>query len=60
MAQVQVTIRDLYIPGTDTVTLQGKMADRFRKANNIQRSSMIASLDTVAFTNPYIVKTKWS
>lgn len=56
MPILEVTIRDLYDSGTDTVLLQGRMKDRFLRATD--KSRFIAELETVSFSNPYVVSAR--
>ena len=51
---IEVTMRDLYMTGTDTVILEGNIADRYRKSSD--KSRFLANLETVAFESPYAIK----
>lgn len=56
MKRIEVTIRDMYMAGTDTVVLEGKAAEAYMSSTD--KSKFIADLETVEFTNPYIVGRK--
>jgi hypothetical protein len=54
--KITVTMRDMYMEGTDTVELEGKMAEAYLKSPD--KSKFLANLETVVFTTPYIVGRK--
>jgi hypothetical protein len=52
--EIEVTMRDLYMLGTDTVVLKGKLAEIYSKSTF--KSNVLGSLESVEFTHPYVIK----
>jgi len=53
---IEVTMRDLYKAGTDTVILEGKLAERYKSTP--YKSNFLANLETVDYTHPYVISEK--
>jgi len=53
---IEVTMRDLYKTGTDTVILKGAAAKRY--LSTPYKSYFLAQLETVDFTDPYVINEK--
>lgn len=56
MKSIEITVRDMFMSGTDTIVLEGKMAEAYLSSQD--KSRFIANLETVEFKNPYIVGRK--
>jgi len=54
MKKVELTFRDMYINGTETVVLEGKAAEAYDKSYD--KSAFLANLETVVFEHPYVIK----
>jgi hypothetical protein len=52
--EIEVTMRDLYMDGTDTVVLKGRFAELY--LSSPYKSNVIAGLETVEFDHPYVIK----
>lgn len=50
---IEVTIRDMYMAGTETVILEGNAAEAYLASTD--KSKFVQRLETVEFKNPYIV-----
>lgn len=53
---IEVTFRDLYKTGDDTVILEGRAERGYRKARDKDR--FLRNLETVSFEAPYVVREK--
>jgi hypothetical protein len=54
--EITVTFRDMYMSGTDTVSLTGNAARRYSEATD--KSAFLCRLETVEFTAPYVISEK--
>lgn len=54
MKKIEITFRDLYQEGTDTVILIGGVAETFLISKD--QNAFLTKLETVSFTHPYIIK----
>jgi hypothetical protein len=54
---IEVTMRDLYLEGKDTVILQGKLAERYKSTP--YKSNFLVQLETVEFSHPYVISEKY-
>jgi hypothetical protein len=55
---IEITLRDMYIEGMDTVILEGKLAEEFPNLTVSQKEKLISRMETVYFKNFYISKVR--